>query len=113
VDADQKSFAFLNTFDVLHERGHDDWLEVYRQTPRPLDTTPDAGLTWDKWSRGTWRCSTKAPSALKDRFFADADWLDHTVCPFLCRTFPTASLWRPARHAPVLERSRTWQPRAA
>src|SRR5207253_2348184 len=45
---DQKSFDFLNTFDVLHDRGRDDRLETYRQTPRPLDTAPDAGLPWER-----------------------------------------------------------------
>jgi hypothetical protein len=79
--ADQKSFAFLNTFDVLHERGHDDRLEVYRQTPRPLDTAPDSGLAWDKVVARHTALLDKAPGALKDRFFADPQWLDHYGLP--------------------------------
>jgi hypothetical protein len=79
--ADQKSFAFLNTFDVLHERGHDDWLEVYRQTPRPLDTSADSGLSWEKVLARHVALLDKAPPALKDRFFADPQWLDHYGLP--------------------------------
>ena len=72
---DQRSFSFLNTFDVLHDRGRDDWLEVYRQTPRPQDTAPDAGLTWEKVVARHLAMLDKVPPALKQRFLADTQWL--------------------------------------
>lgn len=36
---------FINVFDVLHERGFDDFLLAFRSTPRPLDPSFDAGKT--------------------------------------------------------------------
>ena len=78
---DQKAFNFLNTFDVLHDRGRDAWLEMYRQTPRPLDTAPDNGLKWDAVVARHVALLDKAPAALKDRFLADPQWLDHYGLP--------------------------------
>src|SRR5450759_2787981 len=37
---DVKQVWFLNTFDALNDKGKDDWLLVYRQTPKPFDTSP-------------------------------------------------------------------------
>ena len=45
---DTKEVWFLNTFDALHDKGKDDWLLNFRQTPKPFDTAPDTGLTWDQ-----------------------------------------------------------------
>jgi hypothetical protein len=78
---DQKSFAFLNTFDVLHDRGRDDWLQVYRQTPPPLDTAADAGLSWERVVARHLALLEKVPAPLKDQFLADPDWLDHYGLP--------------------------------
>jgi hypothetical protein len=78
---DQKSFAFLNTFDVLHDRGRDDWLAVFRQTPPPLDNGPDAGLSWDRIVARHVAMLDKVPQPLKDAFLADPDWLDHYGLP--------------------------------
>ncbi|HEX9016139.1 MAG TPA: hypothetical protein VF960_09110, partial [Chloroflexota bacterium] len=36
---DTGSVAFLNTFDALHDKGKDDWLLSFRQTPKPFDTS--------------------------------------------------------------------------
>lgn len=36
---------FVNVFDVLHDRGHDDYLLAFRSTPRQLDPSFDAGKT--------------------------------------------------------------------
>jgi len=79
--SDQKSFAFLNTFDVLHDRGRDDWLQVYRQTPPPQDTRADSGLTFEKVMARHLSLLDRTPPALKDRFLADPDWLDHYGLP--------------------------------
>jgi hypothetical protein len=37
---------FLNTFDIMHERGFDAFLDSVRSIPPPFDTSPDTGLTW-------------------------------------------------------------------
>ncbi|MHB1132799.1 MAG: Gmad2 immunoglobulin-like domain-containing protein [Chloroflexota bacterium] len=39
---------FVNVFDVLHDRGYDDYLAAVRSTPRPLGPEFDAGKTWDQ-----------------------------------------------------------------
>lgn len=39
---------FVNVFDVLHDRGFDDFLAVVRSTPRPLGPEFDAGKTRDQ-----------------------------------------------------------------
>jgi Cellulase (glycosyl hydrolase family 5) len=76
-----REFWFLNTFDVLHDRGRDDWLEVYRQTPRPFDTVPDAGLMWDRVVARHLGILDRAPPQLKERFLADPEWMDHYGLP--------------------------------
>jgi hypothetical protein len=78
---EQKAFAFLNTFDVLHDRGRDGWLQVYRQTPPPQDTAADAGLPFDKVMARHTALLDKVPAALKSQFLADPDWLDHYGLP--------------------------------
>jgi hypothetical protein len=79
--ADQNTFAFLNTFDVLHDRGYDGWLQVYRQTPPPLDTAADAGLAFDQITARHVALLDTAPAALKTQFLADSNWLDHYGLP--------------------------------
>ena len=78
---DQKAFAFLNTFDLLHDRGRDNWLSAYRQTPPPLDTAPDAGLPWDRIVARHLALLEKVPPPLRDAFLADSDWIDHYGLP--------------------------------
>jgi hypothetical protein len=78
---DQKAFAFLNTFDVLHDRGRDDWLSVYRQTPPPADTKPDSGLPWASVVQRHLALLDKVPAPLKDAFLSDSNWLDHYGLP--------------------------------
>jgi len=96
--ADQgRQFAFLNTFDVLHDRGRDEWLEVYRQTPRPLDTAPDSGLAWDKVVARHLGFLDKLPPALKERFLADAHWLDHYGLPVATQEYSNSVVVRAQR----------------
>jgi hypothetical protein len=39
-----KGVFFLNTFDILHERGFDAFLDSVRSIPPPFDTSPDSSL---------------------------------------------------------------------
>ena len=39
---------FVNVFDRLHDLGFDDYLLTVRQTPRPLDTSADAGKPFEQ-----------------------------------------------------------------
>jgi hypothetical protein len=94
---DQQAFWFLNTFDVLHDRGRDDWLEVYRQTPRPLDTAADAGLPWERVVARHVAMLDKAPPPLKERFLADPGWIDHYGLPVSVQEFSNSVVVRAQR----------------
>ena len=71
---------FVNTFDVLHDRGLDDWLLVYRQTPKPFDTKPDTGLPWDQVVRRH-LAFLDQNQAIKARFLSNPYWMDHYGLP--------------------------------
>jgi Cellulase (glycosyl hydrolase family 5) len=94
---EQNAFSFLNTFDVLHDRGRDDWLEVYRQTPRPQDTSPDGGLAWEQVVTRHLALLDKVPPPLKQRFLADDQWLDHFGLPVSTQEFPNSVVVRAQR----------------
>jgi hypothetical protein len=94
---DRREFWFLNTFDALHDRGRDDWLEIYRQTPRPADTAADAGLAWEGVVARHLALLDKAPPALKQRFLADPHWLDHYGLPVAVQDFSTSVVVRAQR----------------
>jgi len=94
---EQHAFAFLNTFDVLHDRGRDDWLTVYRQTPPPLDTAPDAGLTWAQVVARHLALLDKVPPPLKQSFLGDAQWLDHYGLPVSTQDYANSVVVRAQR----------------
>jgi hypothetical protein len=94
---DQHSFSFLNTFDVLHDRGRDDWLETARQTPKPLDSAPDTGLAWDAVVARHLALLDKGPAALKERFLADEQWLDHYGLPVSIQEYSNSIVVRAQR----------------
>ncbi len=94
---DKREFWFLNTFDALHDRGRDDWLEVYRQTPRPADTAADGGLTWERVVARHLAMLDKTPPALKQRFLADPHWLDHYGLPTAIQEFSNSVVVRAQR----------------
>jgi Cellulase (glycosyl hydrolase family 5) len=89
--------AFLNTFDALHDRGRDEWLDTYRQTPRPFDTAPDSGLAWDRVVQRHLALLDKVPGPLKDRFLADDQWLDHYGLPVATAEYPNSVVVRAQR----------------
>jgi hypothetical protein len=94
---DQNAFNFLNTFDVLHDRGRDDWLEVYRQTPRPLDTAPDSGLAWERVLARHVALLDKTPPPLKERFLAEPHWIDHYGLPVSVQDYANSVVVRAQR----------------
>ena len=90
-------FSFLNTFDVLHDRGRDEWLDTFRQTPRPLDNAPDAGLAWVKVVARHVALLDKVPPPIKERFFADERWLDHYGLPVATQEYSNSVVVRAQR----------------
>jgi hypothetical protein len=75
-----KQAWFLNTFDAMHDKGMDDWLLAYRQTPKPFDTQPDTGLSWDKVV-ARHLAFLDSNSAIKQRFLSNPDWLQQYGLP--------------------------------
>ena len=75
-----KEAYFLNTFDLMHDRGLDGWLLTYRQTPARFDTKADTGLPWDKVVARHLAFLDTNP-AIKARFLSDPDWLQHYGLP--------------------------------
>jgi len=71
---------FLNTFDALHDKGLDGWLQAYRQTPPPFDTSPDTGLSWDQ-VKARHLAFLDQNQAIKTLFLSDPAWLDHYGLP--------------------------------
>jgi hypothetical protein len=94
---DQKAFNFLNTFDVLHDRGRDDWLATYRQTPPPGDNAADAKLAWPAVVERHVAMLDAAPAPLKERFLGDPKWLDHYGLPVSVQDFPNSVVVRAQR----------------
>jgi len=39
---------FINVFDIMHDKGLDPWLQAFRSVPPPLDSSFDAGKSWDE-----------------------------------------------------------------
>ena len=94
---ERMAFAYLNTFDVLHDRGLDDWLQIYRQTPPPADTAADGGLAWESVVMRHVRLLDKAPKPLIEQFLADPDWLDHYGLPVAIADLPNSVVVRAQR----------------
>jgi polysaccharide biosynthesis protein PslG len=77
---DTGQVAFLNTFDALHDKGKDDWLLAYRQTPKPFDTSPDTVLSFDQVV-ARHLAFLDQNQAIKSLFLSDPSWLDHYGLP--------------------------------
>lgn len=71
---------FINIFDLMHDRGLDDWLLNYRQTPKPFDPEPDTGLPWDQVVARHLAFLDTNP-AIKEHFLSNPDWLQHYGLP--------------------------------
>jgi hypothetical protein len=90
-------FWWLNIFDVLHDRGRDDWLATYRQTPPPRDTGPDAGLAWGAVVARHVALLDGVPAPLKEQFLSDPDWIDHFGLPVAVQEYPNSVVVRAQR----------------
>lgn len=77
---DTHQVLFVNVLDRLHDLGKDDWLLVYRQTPRPFATAPDRGLAWPQVEQRHWAI-LDSNAAIKARYWADADPIDRFGLP--------------------------------
>ncbi|MBI2939260.1 MAG: M1 family metallopeptidase [Chloroflexi bacterium] len=87
---------FVNVLDRLSAAGRDDWLYAYRQTPRPLDTSPDSGLRWDAVIRRHLALLDRFP-AIREKYLANPNWLDHYGLPVSAGDFDGVSVVRVQR----------------
>ena len=93
---DQRQVWFVNVFDVLHEKGKDDWLFSVRQTPRDPGSAADAGLTWDAVMQRHWKILDGDPK-IKAVFEADKDPLSHFGLPISLADMGNAVVLRAQR----------------
>lgn len=77
---DSQQVQFVNVLDRLHDLGKDGWLQADRQTPPPFSTAPDNGLAWPAVEQRHWAL-LDTNAAIKARYWADADPLDHYGLP--------------------------------
>src|SRR3990172_4251002 len=77
---DTGQVSFVNVFDELSNSGKDDWLLTVRQVPKPFDNSPDTGKSWDAVVQRHVAFLDQDRN-IKDRYFSDADWLDHYGLP--------------------------------
>ncbi|HEV7214079.1 MAG TPA: hypothetical protein VGP33_03060, partial [Chloroflexota bacterium] len=66
--------------DRLHDLGKDAWLQADHQTPPPVLTTLDSGLSWPAVEQRHW-AMLAANAAIQARYWAEADPLDHYGLP--------------------------------
>lgn len=100
----------LNTFDRLHDAGKDGWLQVSRQTPPPLDTSPDSGKPWEQvLARHV--AFLDANPVVKARFLAEPEWIDRFGLPVSVADYPNVYVVRAQRA--VLQQWKTAVPWAS
>ena len=87
---------FVNVFDVLHERGKDMWLQVYRQTPAHPGSAADADLSWDAIMKRHWQILDGDPD-LKAFFESDSNPLLHYGLPISMQDMGNAVVLRAQR----------------
>ncbi len=69
---------FVNVYDLLHDAGKDAWLQAFENTPPPLSTAPDTGLTWDQ-VKARHLAFLNADPAIKAKYFSVASLGDPVV----------------------------------
>src|SRR5581483_3056447 len=71
---DSRTVAFLNVFDILHDRGLDSWLQSARQVPPPFDSSGDTGLPFEQVvSRHL--AILDANSSIRQFYLSNSRWL--------------------------------------
>ncbi len=78
--------AYANVFDAMHDAGFDTWLDTQRQIPPPLDTSADAGLTWDQVVARHQALLDRDP-AIRARYMSDASAIDDYGLPMSVKDY--------------------------
>lgn len=87
---------FVNVFDALYERGKDNWLLAFRQTPRHPGSAADAGLNWEAIKERHWRILEADPQ-IKEYFESDKNPLAHYGLPIAYADMGNATVLRAQR----------------
>ncbi len=69
---DSQQAMFVNVFDLMHDSNLDDWLVTNKSTPKPLDSSFDAGKDWATIVKSR-RALLDAYPAIKARYNASPD----------------------------------------
>ena len=106
-----QSVNIANTFDMLSAAGYDDWLAAYRQIPQSFDWSDDDPINdWEGTVQNHLRrvfepqpgdtpALGAARAALKARFLADPNWLQHAGLPLAIQDFGPMVVMRAQRVA--------------
>ncbi len=87
---------FVNVFDVLYERGKDQWLHAYRQTPSHPGSAGDVGLDWMAIKDRHWKILDVDPK-LKQYFLSDKNPVERYGLPIACSDMGNAMVLRTQR----------------
>jgi hypothetical protein len=88
--------VFVNVFDLLAERGKDEWLYTQRQTPRHPGSAADAGESWEWILRRHWQL-LEGDQELKRYFVGDSDPLNHYGLPICLQDMGSSVVLRAQR----------------
>lgn len=88
--------VFANVFDELAAAGKDGWLQSARMTPPSRDWSSDRGKSWAAVVQAHLAILDADP-AIKAKYLADPDWLDHYGLPMALQDMGPAVVMRGQR----------------
>lgn len=95
---DERDVAFVNVFDLLHQRGLDSWLLSNKQIPPESDTSADTGLGMDQVLNRHLAILDISPE-IRSLYLADPDPIAHFGLPMSSADLGTVIVVRAQRAA--------------
>ena len=93
-----QSFAYLNVFDILSEKGFDPILAAQYLIPPPFDTSVDDGLNWDQVMARHIAIMAEVP-AIASHVLGTPNWLDRYGLPMSIQDYGDVVVVRAQRAA--------------
>ena len=93
-----QSFAYLNVFDILSEKGFDPVLAAQYLIPPPFDTSADDGLNWDQVMARHIAIMAEVP-AIANHVLGTPNWLDRYGLPMSIQDYGDVVVVRAQRAA--------------
>lgn len=97
-DQPGRGVFFLNTFDLLHDRGFDAYLDSVRSIPPPFDTSPDTGLSWSQVV-ARHQAFLNADPAIRSFYFSVSDPVSQFGLPMSTKDYGNVFVVRAQRAA--------------